>query len=257
VSRVTGASRESVNILGVDVNYLPLTEFLQQIHVWSDSKDRFSIMYANVHVLNIAHGDPELRRILNMADFVYCDGSGVQLGIRLLGRHLPERMTGADWIEDLCESSAKKGTRLYFLGSGEGVAAHAAEIMAARCSGLHVVGTHHGYLQDPRVNEQAIAAINEAAPQILLVGMGTPIQEKWVATHRDQLKVPVVWVVGALFDFVAGLHPRAPRWMRKRNLEWLFRFYEEPRRLWKRYLVGNPMFLLRALAQRWGFSRSE
>jgi len=253
----SGAPREFVNILGVAVDYLPLTDFLEQIHVWAHSKGRFSVMYANVHVLNVARSDPELRRILNRADFVYCDGSGVKLGIRWLGGHLPERMTGADWIQDLCESSAKKGTRLYFLGSNEGVAARAAEIMAGRCLGLQVVGSHHGYLQDPRINEQALTAINEASPQILLVGMGTPIQEKWVEAHRDQLDVPVVWVVGALFDFVAGVHPRAPRWMRDRNLEWLFRFYEEPRRMWKRYLVGNPMFLLRVLAQRCGILRDE
>lgn len=244
-------------VLGVKVDYLPLTDFLDQIHIWARSHDRYSIMYANVHVLNVAARDRELREILNRADFVYCDGSGVKLGIRLLGRHLPERMTGADWIHDLCESSAERGTRLYFLGSQEGVAARASEIMQSRCHGLQVVGSHHGYLKDPRVNDQAIAAINAAAPQILLVGMGTPIQEKWVEANRDKLEVPVVWVIGALFDFVAGLHPRAPRWMRERNLEWLFRFYEEPRRLWKRYLVGNPMFLLKVLAQRWGFSRIE
>jgi N-acetylglucosaminyldiphosphoundecaprenol N-acetyl-beta-D-mannosaminyltransferase len=248
---------ESVNILGVNVDYLPLTDFIEQIHVWANSKGRYTIMYANVHVLNVARADPELRGILNEADFVYCDGSGVKLGIRMLGEHLPERMTGADWIQDLCESSAEKETRLYFLGSNEGVAAHATEIMKSRCHGLRVVGSHHGYLQDPRVNEEALAAINSASPQILLVGMGTPIQEKWVAANRDRLEVPVVWVIGALLDFVAGLHPRAPRWMRERHLEWLFRLYEEPRRLWRRYLVGNPMFLLRVLAQRWGLLRVE
>ena len=220
--------------------------------MWAHSEDSFSIMYANVHVLNQAFCDPELRRILNEADLVFCDGSGVKLGARLLGQYFPERMTGADWIDDLCAVSAESGTRLFFLGSEEGRAARSAEIMSARHPGIEVVGSHHGYLQDPRINAQTVAAINAASPHILLVGMGTPIQEKWIATYRDKLEVPVVWTVGALFDFMAGVQRRAPRWMLEHNLEWLFRFYLEPRRMWKRYLVGNPIFLLRLMGQRLG-----
>jgi len=208
------------------------------------------VLYANIHVLNTACGDPDLRRILNQADIVYCDGAGVQLGARLLGHCLPERMTGADWIEPLCAACAEKGVSLYFLGARPGVAAEAAARLRARHPGLRIVGAHHGYLADPAVCAGAIAAINAAHPDILLVGMGTPLQEKWIAAHRAELDVPVVWAVGALFDFVAGVQPRGPRWMLDHGLEWLCRLASDPRRLWHRYIVGNPLFILRVLKQK-------
>jgi N-acetylglucosaminyldiphosphoundecaprenol N-acetyl-beta-D-mannosaminyltransferase len=243
---------ESINILGVTVDRLSLGELLGIVSGWAETEGRFSVMYANVHVLNNAYADVELRRILNQAKLVYCDGAGVRLGTRLLGRQLPQRMTAADWIEDLCTLCAEWGLGLYLMGGRPGVAARAAEVLGSRYPGVPIVGSHHGYVSDPAVNEQALSEINAAAPRILLVGMGTPIQERWIATNRDRLHTPVVWAVGALFDFVAGVHPRAPRWMRHYNLEWLHRLAVEPRRLWRRYLIGNPIFLLRVLGQRWG-----
>jgi len=206
-------------------------------------------MYANVHVVNTAWRDPKLRAILNQADLVYCDGAGVALGARLLGHPLPGRMTGADWIEPLCAACAGRRTTLYFLGGRPGVAARAAATLQERHPGLRVAGAHHGYLADTDVCAAAIAAVNKARPHILLVGMGTPLQEKWIAAHRHQLEVPLVWAVGALFDFVTGVQPRGPRWMLDHGLEWLCRMWSDPRRLWRRYLVGNPLFLLRVLRQ--------
>jgi len=211
---------------------------------------RSTVLYANVHVLNSAYGDRELQHILNHADLVYCDGAGVRLGARLLGHHLPPRMTGADWIEPLCAACAAEGITLYLLGSRPGVAARAAELLQRRHPALRIVGAQHGYLADPAVCTAAISAVNATHPHILLVGMGTPIQERWIAAHRDELEVPVVWGVGALFDFVAGIQPRGPRWMLNNGLEWLYRLCSDPRRLWQRYLVGNPLFILRVLRQK-------
>jgi N-acetylglucosaminyldiphosphoundecaprenol N-acetyl-beta-D-mannosaminyltransferase len=212
--------------------------------------DTCTILYANVHVLNTAWTDSELRDVLNRADIVYCDGAGVALGARLLGYRLPGRMTGADWIEPLCEACAREGVSLYFLGGRPGVAGRAARRLEARHPGLRVVGAHHGYLAEPQVGAAAIAAVNAAHPDILLIGMGTPTQEKWIATHRHELEVPVVWAVGALFDFVAEVQPRGPRWMLDNGLEWLYRLWSDPRRLWRRYLLGNPLFLARVVGQR-------
>jgi N-acetylglucosaminyldiphosphoundecaprenol N-acetyl-beta-D-mannosaminyltransferase len=207
-------------------------------------------MYANVHVLNTAWTDPELHAILNQADLIYCDGAGVVLGARLLGHRLPGRMTGADWIDPLCQACAKDGVPLYFVGGRPGIAVRAAQTLSARHPGLRVVGAHHGYLADADVCRAAIAAVNAARPDILLVGMGTPTQERWIAAHRQELDVPVVWAVGALFDFVAGVQPRGPRWMLDNGLEWLYRLGSDPRRLWRRYVIGNPLFLARVLRQR-------
>jgi len=223
---------------------------------WATSADRAcspaTVMYANAHVLNIAFRDSELRAILNQASLVYCDGAGVVLAARLLGRRLPGRMTGADWINPLCAACAETGTSLFLLGSRPGVARRAAQTLERRHPGLVIAGAHHGYLDNPRVCQQAVALANAVRPHILLAGMGTPTQEKWIAAHRHELDAPVVWAVGALFDFVTGVQPRGPRWMLDHGLEWLCRLTSDPRRLWHRYLLGNPLFLLRVLRQRFG-----
>ncbi len=245
-----GATLEQVDILGVSVHRLSMAGLIREVTQRVHSGAKSTVLYANVHVLNTAYRDTELRHILNQADLVYCDGAGVRLGARLLGCLLPPRMTGADWIEPLCAACAAEGITLYLLGSRPGVAARAAEALQARYPGLRVAGSHHGYLADPAVCGAAIAAINAACPHILLVGMGTPIQEKWIAAHRLKLEAPVVWAVGALFDFVAGVQPRGPRWMLDNGLEWLYRLGSDPRRLWQRYVVGNPLFVLRVMRQK-------
>jgi N-acetylglucosaminyldiphosphoundecaprenol N-acetyl-beta-D-mannosaminyltransferase len=237
-------------ILGVPVADVGLVRLLDRVLSWTRLPRPVTILYANVHVLNAAATDPDLRAILNHADLVYCDGAGVALGARLLGHRLPGRMTGADWIEPLCAACAREDVALYFLGGRPGVAARAANRLQARHPGLCIVGAHHGYLAAPDVSRAALAAVNAACPDILLVGMGTPTQERWIAAHRAALDVPVVWAVGALFDFVAGVQPRGPRWMLDNGLEWLYRLYTDPRRLWRRYLIGNPLFVARVLRQR-------
>lgn len=248
---------ESATILGVAVNRLSLSDLIEHICCCAATGGRCRVLYANVHVLNNAYGDPELRRILNQANVVYCDGGGVNWAARLLGLQSLRRMTAPDWIGRLCALCAEMGLEIYLLGGRPGVAARAAEILKGRFPGLRVAGSHHGYLSDPQVNEQALNEIKAAAPRILLVGMGTPIQEKWIEMHSNQLQVPVTWAVGALFDFVAGVRNRAPLWMRDHNLEWLYRFRLEPKRLWRRYLVGNPLFLIRVLGQRAGLLKLE
>jgi len=241
-----------INILGVAVHRLSLADLIREVAQRAHSGARSTVLYANVHVLNTAYRDADLRRILNQADLVYCDGAGVRLGARLLGHHLPPRMTGADWIKPLCAACAAEEITLYFLGSRPGVASRAAESLRASYSWLNIAGTYHGYLADPAICAAAIAAVNVARPHILLVGMGTPLQEKWIAAHRHELQAPVVWAVGALFDFVAGVQPRGPRWMLDNGLEWLYRLLSDPRRLWQRYVVGNPLFMLRVLRQKTG-----
>lgn len=237
-------------VLGIRIQPLDRIGLIREAIRRARGGSESTILYANVHVLNTAYSDPELRCTLNEADLVYCDGAGVALGARLLGHRLPGRMTGADWIEPLSQTCASEDITLYFLGGRSGVAAGAAEKLQARYTGLRIVGTHHGYLDDPAVCAAAIDSVNGAHPHILLVGMGTPIQERWIAAHRHRLNVPVVWAVGALFDFVTGVQPRGPRWMLDHSLEWLCRLWSDPRRLWRRYVVGNPLFILRVLRQR-------
>jgi N-acetylglucosaminyldiphosphoundecaprenol N-acetyl-beta-D-mannosaminyltransferase len=242
---------EAVDVLGVRVHLLTRRDLLRQVASVLRAGHRAQVMYANVHTLNTAYRDSELHRVLNRADIVYCDGEGVRSAARLLGRYLPQRMTGADWIYDLCDVCHDQEFSLYFLGGESGVAAQAAEKLQQRYPKLHIAGTHHGYYDhNGAENDQVIAQINTLQPHILLVGFGTPLQEKWIARNFERLDVPVIWAVGALVNFVAGRVPRAPRWMLHHGLEWLYRFLVEPRRMFARYIVGNPLFIFRVLKQR-------
>jgi N-acetylglucosaminyldiphosphoundecaprenol N-acetyl-beta-D-mannosaminyltransferase len=137
----------------------------------------------------------------------------------------------------------RDGLKVFLLGGEEGVAADAALALRTRYPGLEIVGTSSGFGAAP----DAVLHINAARPDILLVGMGTPRQETWIAAHRDQLDVPVVWAVGALFEFVTGRIPRGPHWMTNHGLEWMCRLAAEPRKLWRRYLIGNPWFFCRVI----------
>ena len=253
-SREPGA--EPVSVLGVRVHALRRADLLAWVASTVSSGRRAQIMYANAHTLNIAYDDSELRAHMNQADIVYCDGAGVKIAARLLGHRLPERMTGADWIYDLCLLCQQEGFSLYFLGGERGVAARAAANLGQRYPGLRIAGAHHGFFERTGAeNARLIAQINSAQPHILLVGLGTPLQEQWIAQDFAQLQAQVIWAVGALLDFVADREPRAPRWMLDHGLEWLGRLVAEPERKWRRYLLGNPLFLGRVLKQKMAPSR--
>jgi N-acetylglucosaminyldiphosphoundecaprenol N-acetyl-beta-D-mannosaminyltransferase len=186
---------------------------------------------------------------------VFCDGAGVMLGARLLGHHIPERITYADWIWQLAEFAEPRGFTFFFLGARPGVADKAAASLKARYPALRVVGTHHGYFDKTpgsAENEAVIEQINAVKPNILIVGFGMPLQERWLRDNWDHIDANVALTGGAVFDYVSGELQRAPRWMTDNGLEWLGRLLIEPRRLWKRYLIGNPLFIWRVLKQRLG-----
>lgn len=236
----------AISLLGVRIHAVTLKRLLGVVDDAVHRRSPLTLLYANAHTMNLAGTDSRYRALLNEADLVYCDGTGVQLAARLLGDSLPERMTGADWIHDLARLCADHGHSLFLLGGTQGSAAEAAARLQLQNSGLEIAGTRAGFDLDG----DAIEAIRSSGADILLVGMGSPTQERWIATHRSELDVPVVWAVGALFDFVSGRIPRGPRWMTDHGLEWLCRLAVEPRKLWRRYLIGNPRFLWRVLRTR-------
>jgi N-acetylglucosaminyldiphosphoundecaprenol N-acetyl-beta-D-mannosaminyltransferase len=241
----------SVDVLGVPVRSWVQSELVDQAVRWARDRTptKRTILYANVHVLNTAYTDTGLLKALRSASTVYCDGSGVRLGAWLLGRRLPARMTGADWIDPLCHQASLASLSLFLVGGPEGVAARAADTLIGRYPGLRIVGTHHGYGSEA-ADADLVASINRSAAGIVLVGMGTPRQERWIARWRAELDPPIVWAVGALFDFVAGLERRGPRWMLNMHLEWLARLAANPRERWRRCVLGNPRFVARVLGQR-------
>jgi N-acetylglucosaminyldiphosphoundecaprenol N-acetyl-beta-D-mannosaminyltransferase len=226
-------------------------EMLERIVGWVGRTDRTRrVMYVNAHVLNQSLERSELRAALEAADLVYCDGYGVRLAAKALDVEVPHRMTGADWIWSLATLCEAAGKSIYLLGSEPGVAHGAAHRLRHYYPELRIAGTHHGFFDigSPHA-DRVIEDINERRPDIVLVGMGTPKQEQWVEESAARVESGILWTVGALFDYVSGRVPRAPRWLADNGLEWIFRLAIDPQHMWRRYLLGNPVFVTRVMGQ--------
>ncbi len=234
---------DSISILGVRLSNLSGDELLCRIGDMLDGGRQVRIFYANAHVLNIACEQPSFREVLEGADFIYPDGIGVELAAALFGERIKENLNGTDFIPRLLEWCERRGASVYLLGSKADVVSRAAERMKVRYPRLEVLGFHHGYF-DPTADDVA-NEIRSLRPSVVLVGMGSPRQELWISRNSTALLASVLISVGAFFDHYSGAVRRAPLWIRKARLEWLFRLSLEPRRLFRRYVIGNPLFLVR------------
>lgn len=244
-------------IMLLDVPVTPLT--VPELHAYMggviDAGERALVLNVNVNCMNLAYEQPWLRDFLAEAELVFCDGAGVVLGAKLLGQEIPQRITYADWIWQLAAFSEARGDSFFFLGGRPGVAEQAAVRLQDIYPALKIAGCHHGYFdKTPGEEENAavIAQINALQPNILIVGFGMPKQEQWLQQNWASLNANIALTGGAVFDFLSGELQRAPSWMTNNGLEWLGRLLIEPRRLYKRYLLGNPLFMARVLRQRWG-----
>lgn len=197
--------------------------------------------FINADCLNQYYINREYAGLLERADLVLPDGVGVAIAARYLGNPVRENVNGTDMLPYLC----RRGHSLYLLGAAPGVAEKTRENLERDFPGVRIAGTGHGYFADAAAEAEAIAEINRARPDILLVAMGVPRQEKWIFAHREELDCKVAIGVGGLFDFASGRIPRAPKWMLKMKIEWIYRLYNEPIRLFRRYIIGNPLFLWR------------
>jgi len=243
--------RQSVDLLGVRIEPVTIPELHNIIACTIEARKQARILHANVHAINIAYTDPEFRSILNSAELVFCDGFGIKWAVHLLGQHIPARITYADWIYQLAAFCKARDYSLFLLGSRPGVAVQASQRLQELYPGLRVVGTYHGYFDKSGTeNEHVIQQINASQPNIVLVGFGMPLQERWIYDNYRRLSGQVFLSGGACLDYVAGVVPRGPRWMVDHGLEWLFRLLIEPRRLWRRYLIGNLIFFFRLLVRR-------
>jgi N-acetylglucosaminyldiphosphoundecaprenol N-acetyl-beta-D-mannosaminyltransferase len=215
-----------------------------------------AVFTPNVDHVMIASEDQGLRAAYARVDLSIPDGMPIVWAARLLGTPIPERVAGSDFVPLVLEQAASRGWRVYFLGGAPGAAERARDRLRQSLPDLNVVG-----LDAPRFDPHApwsvqagvVGRIREAKPDIVLVGFGAPKQERWIDQARDELPPMVFFGVGATIDFLAGDLPRAPRWMARSGLEWLYRLSREPKRLWHRYLVRDPKFVIvlaRALKRR-------
>lgn len=246
-------TEQKIVFLGVKIDAIRLPTLLEVICQSAVTGRRVTIEYVNIYALNLAHQEPWFREFLNRCEITYCDGIGAKLGADLLGLRLPQRMTPPDWLSELARLCVENDFTLYLLGSRPGIAEKAAHRLSTGAPGLRVVGAGDGYFEKTpgcAQNRAVVDQINAAQPDILLVGFGMPLQERWLAENRDDLEAKVVLLVGAAFDYLSGETWRAPRWMTDRGLEWLGRLVIEPGRLWKRYLIGIPLFIGHILQDR-------
>lgn len=245
---------KKINILGVRVDPITIAQLHQCMAEFINNNEHALVLNVNVNCLNLSYEHPWLKTFLNQAEIVFCDGSGVQLAAKILGYSIPERITYADWMWELAEFSAGSGFSMFFLGGKPGVAEKAAEKVRAKYPRLKI-SCQHGYFDknpESHENKNILQQINHAKPNILVLGFGMPIQERWLMENWEQLEVNIALAGGAVFDYLSGELRRAPRWMTEHGMEWLGRLIIEPSRLWKRYLVGNPLFMWRVLRQRIG-----
>ncbi len=244
----------TTRVLGVDIVSTTGHEALGVIERLHDEDAPALVAYANAHTLNLAASDPAYRDVLNDAAIVLNDGAGVAIAGRLQRRPFPENLNGSDLNPKILELAALRGWPVYLLGAHPGTAEAVAERYRDELDGLNVVGTRHGFFE--RSEDAAVAAeIAGSGATLLLVAMGNPLQEIWLARNLGATGARLGVGVGAFFDFAAGRAVRAPQWMNRAGIEWVWRLAREPRRLWRRYVLGNPVFVYRALKERLTASR--
>lgn len=248
------------NLLGVGVSAVNYDLAMKTIDAWTAEKSAHYVCVATVNALVQSQHDEEFRRIHNRAGLVTPDGMPLVWLARLMGFEHTRRVYGPDLLLQVCRRSVGR-LRHYFYGGGPGVAEVLASKLGARCPGLLIAGTGSPPFYPgtrryrPLTDEEEkalVESIDNSSADIVWVGLGTPYQERWMAKYVRKLKAPVLVGVGAAFDFHTGLVKQAPVWMQRNGLEWLFRLLVEPRRLWRRYLIGNSVFLWLILCQALG-----
>ncbi|UDL07028.1 WecB/TagA/CpsF family glycosyltransferase [Marinobacter sp. CA1] len=231
-------------LLNIPFANIDLESAKERIFAALHAQESTNLFFINAHCLNVSHENADYYRALTEAELVFPDGSGVEKGCKLHGGELVANLNGTDLFPHICEIAASNGTPVFLLGARPGVADKVAQWAAEQYSDLQIAGVQHGYfsLED---EDAIIDNINCSGAKLLIVAMGVPMQELWLKRVQSRLHTRLNIAVGGLFDFYSGRIPRAPLWMREAGTEWLWRFLQEPRRMWRRYFLGNPIYIRR------------
>ncbi len=247
------APRTSADVrhLGVRIDNLTMQEACEWMTVRAQHREApVQVTFVNAHCMNVACTDAGYRAVLDSSVLVLADGIGMKLAGKLLKRPIVQNVNGTDLFPRLCARLRDQGLKTFLLGGQPGVAETVAQWMRTNFPGCIVAGTQHGYFGQEHA-AQVAEQIRHSGADLLLVAMGVPSQDKWIAQNLAQTGVAVAVGVGGLFDFYSNRIPRAPMWLRELGLEWAYRLYCEPGRMWRRYIVGNLVFLARVLRERW------
>lgn len=234
-----------VEIFDVAFDNLKLDAVLNLFKSTIDKKEKKSVFFINADCLNKTFDDLEYKEILKKSDLVLPDGSGVNIACNLLKKPLLENLNGTDMLPYICHLAQKEGYRIFLLGAQEGVAFKMSEELRKKYPKLQISGVNNGFLKNEDDELQVIKKINQVKTDILLVAMGAPMQEKFIAKYKDNIDASLCFAVGGLFDFYSKKVKRAPLYLRETGFEWVYRIIQEPKRMWKRYVLGNPLFLYR------------
>jgi N-acetylglucosaminyldiphosphoundecaprenol N-acetyl-beta-D-mannosaminyltransferase len=236
----------SQEVLGIPLALTDYTRTLDWIEAAIAARQRAYVCVAAVHTVMESREDPQLREAVLASDFTVPDGQPLVWAMNLLGHNLSSRVYGPDLMQRACERAAQTGQTFYLYGGREAALARLRDELPVRHPGLEIVGARPAPFRElaPDEADEIAAEINAAAPDVIWVGLGVPLQEKWMAAMRERLEAPVLVGVGAAFDFHAGLKRQAPDGLQRLGLEWAFRLAQEPRRLWRRYLRYNPRFVI-------------
>lgn len=243
-----------VDLPGVRVHDVTLEEAVDAISTLLESRTRGYVVTPNAHHIVLLHRDPALKDAYEHAVLRLPDGTSLLWASRLLGTPLRERVAGADLLPALCRTAASCGYSVFLLGGRKGIAPQAAARLSRAYPGLRIAGIHtppDQFARNEQAMEEALHAVNRVQPDILFVGLGAPLQELWVHRVWHRLRVLVAVCCGAALDFAAGTRPRAPLWVQRAGVEWLWRLAHEPRRLWHRYLVQDAAFVGIVLTEWW------
>jgi N-acetylglucosaminyldiphosphoundecaprenol N-acetyl-beta-D-mannosaminyltransferase len=247
-----------VDVLGVGVSAISLRGALAEIAGWVERGEHHYVCVTGVHGVIESQRDPQLREIHNRSGLTVADGMPLLWSGRFAGSQEMERVRGSDFMLAVCELAAQRGWSNYFYGGAPGTPELLAERLRSRFPALRVAGVHSPPFRavTTRENDAILAEINRSEADLVWVGLSTPKQERWMADNVERLNAAALFGVGMAFDVHSGLLPQAPRLIQNSGFEWLYRLYNEPRRLWRRYLYNNPRFLI-GVALRRPYLRSE
>jgi N-acetylglucosaminyldiphosphoundecaprenol N-acetyl-beta-D-mannosaminyltransferase len=236
-------------ILGIPVSNCTMTEAIETIVDWVHGTSARQICFVNADCANIAYRNEAYLDVLKGADLCLADGIGIKLGAKILSQDIVQNVNGTDMFPRLCERLSGTDTKVFLLGARPEVVEGVAEWIRDHYPQLHLCGWQHGYFELEKEPE-IVQRIKHCGTHLLLVAFGAPKQDLWIREHLKETGVKVATGVGGLFDFYSGRIQRAPLWMREIGMEWFYRLIQEPGRLWKRYLIGNGLFLWRVLKER-------
>ncbi|WP_062353959.1 WecB/TagA/CpsF family glycosyltransferase [Bacillus kwashiorkori] len=237
-----------VNYGGIYTTKSTSEKVLQELQSKFINKEKTRVFYINAHCYNVAQKDKTYKKYLNEAEYVLNDGLGIDLGGKILNVSFDENLNGTDFTPLLLKLAEENNQRVFLLGGYPGVAETAANNFLKVMPKLQIVGVRDGYFQN---TDEVIDEINAVKPDLLIVALGVPLQEKWVTENFERLNATVMTGVGAFLDFASNRIPRAPEFIRKVRLEWVYRLLREPKRLWKRTFIGNFTFFYYIMKYRW------